>query len=302
MTLAAVVHHPAYEAPLPAGHRFPMGKYGALARLLTQENLLGARGFVRPALATEQDLGAAHASDYVRAVLAACVPSEIERRIGLPVTPEIAARAAAACGGTLLAARLASREGCAINAAGGSHHAQRDFGAGFCVFNDVAVAASVLLANQEVERVLIIDLDVHQGDGTAAIFAEDPRVITASMHCEKNFPTRKIPSDHDVALPQGADGPTYLAALSRLLETLSAGPRADMIFYNAGVDVHQDDALGYLRLTDADIAARDAMVLRAAHSHATPIACVLGGGYGADAAAVAARHLHLFRAAKMAFG
>lgn len=292
-----VVHHPAYSPELPAGHRFPMGKFRRLAEILTQEGIVGRDGFHEPDLATTEQLARAHAPTYVDAVLAARLTPAQERRIGLPVTPEIALRARAACGGTLHAARLALRHGVACNTAGGSHHAGPEGGAGFCVFNDVAVAALALLAEGEIARALVVDLDVHQGDGTAAIFNGDPRVFTFSMHCEKNYPARKVAGDLDIDLPVGMQDEAYLETLAAALPQAVERARPDLVFYIAGVDPHRDDQLGRLALSDAGLAARDSFVIETARATGLPLAGVLGGGYGPDVDVVAHRHATLHRAA-----
>ena len=180
--LPPVVYHPAYSAPMPPGHRFPMHKYVRLAQVLAEEGLIGPEGLHIPEPASFEMLAAVHAPDYVRQVLAAAVPPDVERLIGMPVSRGVSDRAQAAVGGTLLAARLALRHGLACNTAGGSHHAGPHGGAGFCVFNDVGVAGRALLDAGDIEQVLVIDLDVHQGDGTAFIFETEPRVFTFSMH------------------------------------------------------------------------------------------------------------------------
>ncbi|MDX2234251.1 MAG: histone deacetylase [Hyphomonadaceae bacterium] len=295
--MTPIVHHPDYDAALPEGHRFPMRKFAALAALLRDEGF-APNGFVKPAPADRAALVRAHDAAYVDAVLNQSVDPAFTRRIGLPVTASVAARACAAVGGTVCAGRLALRYGVACNTAGGSHHAGRAGGSGFCVFNDVAVAALALLAEGLVRRVLVIDLDVHQGDGTADIFTGDDRVFTLSIHCADNFPTRKIPGDLDVALPRGAGGGAYRAALAEALPAVFAQAAPDIVFYNAGIDPHVDDALGLLALTDEDLAARDACVLAAARARGVPLAGVIGGGYGPDVDVLARRHAGLFRAAQ----
>jgi acetoin utilization deacetylase AcuC-like enzyme len=298
---APIVRHPAYDAALPDGHRFPMGKFAALAALLQDEGLAGD-GFHEPAPASRAQLCLAHDAAYVDAVLAAGVDPAMTRRIGLPVTAGVAARSAAAAGGTLLTARLALAHGLACNTAGGSHHAFRDGGAGFCVFNDVAVAALSLLEEGALRRALVVDCDVHQGDGTAAIFADDPRVFTLSLHCDANFPSRKQRSDLDIGLPKGTQDEAYLEALDSAVRAALSRFAPDLVFYNAGVDVHAEDALGFLALSDAGIAARDRLVLEALHARAgLPIAGVLGGGYGPDVTALARRHAILHRTTAAVF-
>ncbi|WP_460450213.1 histone deacetylase family protein [Alsobacter sp. SYSU BS001988] len=292
-----VVHHPAYTADIPHDHRFPMGKYQRLAEILVEEGVVSPGGFVEPEPASFELLARVHAADYVRQVFEARVPREIERQIGLPMTASVARRARAATGGTLLAARLALRHGLACNTAGGSHHASAPHGAGFCTFNDVAVAAAALLDEGEAGRVLVVDLDVHQGDGTASIFADDPRVFTFSMHGEKNYPVRRARSDLDIDLPDGTEDDVYLDALRKVLPDLVDRVRPDLVFYNAGVDPHRDDRLGRLALSDDGLAERDAFVLRACLGKGRPVCGVIGGGYDRDVERVARRHSILHRTA-----
>ena len=238
-----VVHHPAYVAPMPTGHRFPMAKFGRLMVRLLEDRVVAPAQIRVPEPAPVASLGLAHARAYVDAVLNQTLDAAAGRRIGLPITAGVAARARAANGGTLLTARLALEHGLACNTAGGSHHAFADHGSGFCVFNDVAVAAHVLLAEDRIERALVVDLDVHQGDGTAAIFRDEPRVFTFSMHCRLNFPLRKQASDLDLALEAGLEDDAYLALLAEHLPGLLEDVRPDLVFYNAGVDPHVDDQL-----------------------------------------------------------
>jgi acetoin utilization deacetylase AcuC-like enzyme len=298
--MAPIIFHPAYDAPMPPGHRFPMGKFAALARLIEAEGLLGPQGFHQPELAGFDAVALAHDPAYVRAVFDADLDPQIARRIGLPITPEVAIRARAATGGTILTARLALDQGVACNTAGGSHHAGYSEGAGYCVFNDVAVAARVLLAEGAFKQALVVDLDVHQGDGTARLFADEPRVFTFSMHAAKNFPARKATSDLDVDLPDGTGDEAYLSRLDDLLPSLIRRVRPDLIFYVAGVDPHRDDRLGRLSLSDEGLAAREALVLEAGLSRGVAVAGVLGGGYDADVERLARRHLLLHRAAALA--
>ena len=300
MTLP-VVHHPDYQAPLPPRHRFPMGKYAAVMEALVAEGLAGPGSIVTPDPASAALIAGAHDPAYVAAVFDGTLDAAAQRRIGVPLTPELARRARLAAAGTLCAARLALIHGIACNTAGGSHHAHAGFGAGFCVFNDVAVAARALLGEGAVAQVLVVDLDVHQGDGTAALFAGEPAVFTYSMHCEANFPVRKQVSDLDIGLAAGTGDGAYLDALDQVLVPLIASLRPDLVFYNAGVDVHQSDRLGRLALTDAGLAAREARVLGACKAAGVPVVTVLGGGYGEDIAAIAARHVTVFRTAAALF-
>lgn len=296
MRLLPIVHHPDYTADTPDGHRFPMQKFAQLADILRQDGL-APHGFVTPEPISRADLIRAHTPVYVDAVLSRTLDATAVRRIGFSLTERVVLRAQLATAGTLLAARLALQEGLACNSAGGSHHARADQGAGFCVFNDVAVAASVLLAEGAVNQILVVDLDVHHGDGTALIFSDEPRVFTFSMHCDDNWPLEKPPSDLDVALPKGTGDAAYLAALDQYLPALLDHVRPDLVFYIAGVDPHQDDRLGKLALTDQGLMTRERRVIAAVRSRSIPLVTVLGGGYGHDVTAVARRHSFVFHAA-----
>jgi acetoin utilization deacetylase AcuC-like enzyme len=290
-----IVHHQDYDAPLPPGHRFPMGKFKALRAVLERDGL-GA-GMSEPVPAKAEQLCRAHDPAYVEAVFSQTVAPAIVRRIGLPVTEAVALRAAAATGGTIRTAELALAHGIACNTAGGSHHAARDGGAGFCVFNDVATAAYAMLDQGRALRILVVDLDVHQGDGTAAIFAEEPAVFTFSMHAEKNYPSRKAVSDLDLGLPCGMGDEAYLGLLRDTLPGLLERHRPELVFYIAGVDPYEGDQLGRLKLSREGLFARDLYVLETARGFGAAVAGVLGGGYGQDVGAIADLHAQLHRAA-----
>lgn len=293
----AIVHHPAFQADLPAYHRFPIGKFRKLADILVEEGLAAPGTFHVPALASARWLTLAHDAAYVDLVLSHKVPPVISREIGFPVDAGIARRARASTGGTVLAGLLALERGIACNTAGGSHHARRAHGAGFCVFNDVAVAARVLQADRLVAQVLVIDCDVHQGDGTADIFAGDPSVFTFSIHSERNYPVRKVRSDLDIALPDGVGDAAYLEMLRDVLPGLVERVRPDIVFYNAGVDPHAEDRLGRLALSDAGLAARDRFIIATVRARNIPLTGVIGGGYGPDVDVLARRHATLHRVA-----
>jgi acetoin utilization deacetylase AcuC-like enzyme len=285
-----VVHHPDYVVSASGGaHQF--SKYGVVMDLLRAGPLIEHSPEAMP----REWLEAAHDTAYVAAVMAAAVAPEIERRIGFAVTAAVARRAVLSPGGTWLAAKLAQEHGYAANAAGGSHHALPDRGAGFCVFNDLAVAALRMLGEGDARRILIVDLDVHQGDGTAVILAGRDDVVTLSVHAEKNFPVRKARSTLDVGLADGAGDDDYLAALTPALDAMIDRFRPDLILYQAGVDVHANDKLGRLALTDQGIKARDWFVAGRARSLGIPLASAMGGGYGDDVHAVAARHAATMR-------
>ena len=283
-----VVHHPDYIAPGAPGTGMLYDKYGLVMMALDQRH--ATYEVHRPAEMPRGWIEAVHDPDYVEEVLSCTVPPEKERRIGFPITPRVARRAVLSPGGTWLAARLALRTGYAANGAGGSHHALYDTGAGYCVFNDLVIAANRLIAERTVRRILIVDLDVHQGDGTAALTAGRDDIVSFSMHGEKNFPARKAVSDVDVPLPDKMGDQAYLAALAEHLPPLIERVRPDLILYQAGVDPHEGDRLGRLALSDAGLEARDRFVMRQARGRRIPLASVLGGGYGHDRMAVAHRH------------
>jgi acetoin utilization deacetylase AcuC-like enzyme len=274
-------HHPDYVAALPSGHSFPMSKYALLPVALAEAGQAVAVHHPEPM--PRAWLEAVHDPDYVDAVLAARVPAAQERRIGFPVTPDVARRTLAVAGGTYGAALHALAHGYAANGAGGSHHAR------YCVTNDLAIAANRLVAEGAASRILIVDLDVHQGDGTAVIFAGRDDVLTFSMHAARNFPVRKAHGFRDVALPDGMGDAAYLAILANELAPLLA-LRPDLVLFQAGVDPHADDRLGRLGLSDAGLATRDALVVRACRAQGIAIASTLGGGYAADRMVVARRH------------
>lgn len=235
-------------------------------------------------------LEAVHCPNYVEEVFTASVPRQKERRIGFPVTPHISQRVQHTNGGTWLAAQLAMQHGYAANSAAGSHHALHDTGAGYCVFNDLAVAANRLIAEGDASRVLIVDLDVHQGDGTASLTAGRDDIFTLSLHAEKNFPVRKARSSLDVPLPDGIDDEGYLEALEANLPAILDQFEPDFVFYQAGVDVHGADKLGRLSLSDEGLERRDHFVVGEVRKRGLPVASALGGGYGEDPREVASRH------------
>lgn len=283
-----VVHHADYMAPRPERGSFKFDKY-----YLVMEELRASGAAMRehaPDPMPREWLEAVHEPAYVEEVFSVRVPREKERRIGFPVTERIRDRVRHTNGGTWLAAQLAFDHGYAANSAAGSHHALADTGAGYCVFNDLAVASNRLIAQGEVERILIVDCDVHQGDGTASLTAGREDIFTLSIHAEKNFPVRKARSSLDLALPDGTDDDGYMEMLDRHLPGIIDSFAPDLVFYQAGVDPHVDDKLGRLALTDDGLVRRDRYVVRAARERGLPIASALGGGYGDDQRAVAGRH------------
>lgn len=286
----AIFHHPDFQADLSPGHRFPMGKYGLIARYLMEDGLVCPGGFRVPDPIEFHQAALAHDPGYVRQVFTAQVDGRISREIGFDVGPAVAMRARLSSGASLAAGQLALRLGLACSTAGGSHHARRSQGAGFCVFNDVAIAAANLLQSGEASRIMVFDCDVHQGDGTAEIFARDDRVFTVSIHNEKNYPVRKVPSSMDIGLPDGVRDDAYLEILQDTLDRAAAEFTPDLVFYNAGVDPHAEDRLGRLALSDEGLAKRDREVIGHFHNRSIPVACVQGGGYSSNVEEVARRH------------
>ncbi len=284
-------HADAHALQLPAGHRFPAEKYRLLresvARTLPEVRLEPA------AAASDGELALAHSPGWIEAVVHGTLGAAREREIGFPWSEAMVRRSRHSVGATVQAARAAllGGEGVAMNLAGGTHHAHIDRGAGFCVFNDVAVAARLMQAEWHrrrgpaagLLRVLVVDLDVHQGDGTASIFADDDSVFTLSLHGGRNFPVRKARSDLDIELPDGCDDATYLDALDAALATAFARlPAPGLAFYLAGADAHEGDRLGRLKLSAAGLAERDRRVLQALGARRVPVALAMAGGYGRD--------------------
>ena len=285
--MIAVVHHPDYVAPGQPKSGYQWNKNGAIRDLLREAG--DAITWFEPEKMPRRWLEAAHDPDYVAEVIEIRVPRAKERRIGFPIDVMVANRAQIVPGGTYLAARLALEHGFAANSAGGSHHALADTGAGYCVFNDLAIAA-IRLAD-EGYRVLVVDCDVHQGDGTAALTAGRADIATYSIHAEKNFPARKARSTLDVALADGLGDDAYLATLEETLAPLLDAERPDLILYQAGVDPFGGDRLGRLDLSDEGLIRREQLVARLAIERDVPLASTVGGGYGDDVLAIARRHV-----------
>lgn len=272
-----------YPLPLPDGHRFPIDKYALLRRRLESHRAAGAPlEFIEPHAATDDELLRVHDRRYLGRVMAGTLSRDEVRRIGFPWSRELVERSLRSTGAAVDAAAAALQDGVAASLAGGTHHAGTDWGEGFCVFNDTAVAARELQARGVVERVLIVDCDVHQGNGTAQIFAADPTVFTLSLHGGRNFPLRKFPSSLDVPLDDGTGDDDYLQALDRALVAGFDRARADLVLYIAGADPYAGDRLGRLGLSKAGLLERDRRVLGAARAAGAPVAIVCGGGYCQD--------------------
>ena len=284
-----IVHHPDYVAAPDPRARAQSSKNGLIRDMLRDSGAPIA--WHLPEAMPARWLEEVHDPAYVAQVLSAAVPPDKERRIGFPVTEQVARRAQAVPGGTWLAACLALRHGFAANSAGGSHHALADTGAGYCVFNDLAVSAVRLVEEGTVERLLVVDVDVHQGDGTAALTAGRAGIATYSIHAAKNFPARKARSTLDVALPDGVGDPEYLEALERTLVPMLDDVRPQLILYQAGVDPFEGDQLGRLALSDEGLARRERLVAGLALARGVPVASTVGGGYGPEKEAIARRHV-----------
>jgi acetoin utilization deacetylase AcuC-like enzyme len=302
--------HDTHVIPLPPGHRFPASKYGLLrGRVEAQPDGIE----LRPApAATDGELALAHEPAYVDAVKAGTLAPERQREIGFAWSPLLVERARRSVGATIAAARAALEEGAhgrvAANLGGGTHHASAGRGSGYCVFNDVAVAARLMQAERhrarrEALHAVVIDLDVHQGNGTAEIFSGDDTVFTFSMHGEHNFPFRKSPGDLDVGLPDGCDDAAYLDALVPALEEVwrrTAAHPPGLAFYVSGADPHEGDRLGRLKLSFGGLARRDALVLDALRARGIPVVVLMAGGYGRDIEATVSVHLQTLRLARRA--
>jgi acetoin utilization deacetylase AcuC-like enzyme len=290
--------HDDYVVDLPAGHAFPMPKFRLLRDILLREGLARPEDVVAPEEASWELLALAHGPEYLRDLRDGTLPPPAIRRLGLPWSPALVRRSRRATMGTLMAAEEALRAGIAANLAGGTHHACRDHGEGYCVINDAVVACRSLRSRGLAERVLLVDLDVHQGNGNAELLAADPWAFTFSMHGERNYPTRKPPSDLDVGLPDGTGDDAYLAALAEHLPRCFDAARPDLVLYLAGVDVVQGDRFGRLALTRDGLAARDRAVLEACRGRGVPVVLLLAGGYAPTPEATADLHAQVHRQAR----
>ena len=295
--MLAIAFAPLYAHPLPAGHRFPMLKYELLPEQLLREGTATEADFFRPQPPPDLDICRTHDAGYYERLRQGQLTRPEERATGFPWSAPLFEREVTILGGTIECARRALQTGIALNIAGGTHHAFRDRGEGFCLLNDQAVAADYLLAHGLARQILIVDLDVHQGNGTAAIFRQEPRVFTFSMHGARNYPARKEASDLDLPLPDGTTDAEYLRLLQDTLPRLLDQVQPDFIFYLAGVDVLATDKLGHLSLTREGCRLRDALVLGLCCQHGLPVVVCMGGGYSERIADIVEAHANTFRVA-----
>lgn len=289
--------HPVYsQLSLPVRHRFPIEKYQGIYDALRQAGVPDT-AFVRPTPVTVEALRAVYQPAYVNALVNGQLDTKAMRRIGFPWSAQLITRSLTAIGGTCLTAANALEHGIALNLTGGYHHAFADVGSGFCLFNDLYLAAKTLQQRPGIDNVLIIDCDVHQGDGTAHLAQDDSSIYTVSLHGEKNFPHQKQQSDIDLGLPKHCTDAEYLDTLDTALHVVARHFSADAVLYDAGVDIHVNDDLGLLDISTAGIRARDEMVIQWCQRRGLPVACVIGGGYQRDIDALVTVHLQLFHAA-----
>ena len=292
-----LVFHPIYsQLDLPERHRFPIEKYVGIRDALTARGIETSR-FITPEPISDDELIRYYSSDYVGALTAGTLDPKAMRRIGFPWSQQLIERTRTAVAGTRLTAQLAVEAGKALNLTGGYHHAFSDFGSGFCLFNDLYIAAKTMQQDKNIDNVLIVDLDVHQGDGTAKLAENDSDIFTLSIHGEKNFPYRKQQSDIDIGLAKGTGDDEYLTVLEQALTIALRQFQSDAIIYDAGVDVHINDDLGHLHITTEGVYQRDCLVFNMAERLGVPIAAVIGGGYQRDIDALVDVHLQLYRAA-----
>ena len=293
-----IAFSPIYKYDLPAGHRFPMDKYDLLPLQLLYEGSITEDNFFNPEPLSDEQILLTHTSEYVHKLNNNLLDRKEQRAIGFPIRPELITRGKHIANGTLQCAYYAMQHGVAMNIAGGTHHAYADRGEGFCIFNDFAITANILLAEKKVKQILIVDLDVHQGNGNAKIFENDPRVFTFSMHGAKNYPLRKEKSDLDIGVDDGIIDADYLALLRSHLPMLIEKVQPDLILYLAGVDILSTDKLGRLGVTREGCKQRDQFVFNEAKRNNIPVAVSMGGGYSEQIKDIIEAHANTFRVAQ----
>lgn len=293
-----IAYSPIYKYELPAGHRFPMEKYELLPEQLLYEGTVSNDNFFHPNKLTEEEILLTHTSEYLEKLNTRSLDRKEIRDIGFPMSEKLIDRGKYIANGTLMCAEYAMQHGVAMNIAGGTHHSFGDHGEGFCIYNDIAISANVLLQRGKVKKVLVVDLDVHQGNGTAKIFQQDNRVFTFSMHGERNYPLRKEESDLDIGLPDKTEDDHYLNTLKETLPRLIDEQQPDMIFYLAGVDILASDKLGRISVSKAGCKERDRYVLEICKKYKIPVTVSMGGGYSPDIKDIIDAHANTFRLAQ----
>lgn len=293
-----IAYHPIFAHPLPEGHRFPMQKYELIPEQLLHEGTICPENLFLPEPVAEADICRSHTMAYWAQLRDLTLPAREQRRIGFPLDAALVERECRIAQGSIDGAKFAQQYGLAFNVAGGTHHAGSCWGEGFCLLNDQAIAANYLLYHQLASRIFIIDLDVHQGNGTAEIFRDEARVFTFSMHGADNFPFRKEKSDKDIGLESGTGDAHYLALLEATLDSVFNQYQPDFVFYQAGVDVLASDKLGKLALSGAGCAMRDKIVLKACLQRQIPLQISMGGGYSADIGQIVEAHCNTYRIAR----
>jgi len=296
-----IAYHPIYEHSLPLGHRFPMGKYPMLKEQLIYEGTCTPENFFEPEKPNDKHIVAVHTPEYYYDLLNMTLNQRAARKLGFPLSEVLAEREVIITDGTIKASEYALQHGVAMNIAGGTHHAYTNKGEAFCLLNDQAIGARYLQRKGLANKVLIVDLDVHQGNGTAEIFKTDKSVFTFSMHGKNNYPFKKEESDLDIALEDNTDDDTYLSILTNTLPRLISEEQPDFIYYLSGVDIIATDKLGKLGLTISGCKERDRFVLQTAKNLEIPIMCSMGGGYSPDIKDIVEAHANTFRLAKDIF-
>lgn len=290
-----------YHHVLPLGHRFPMSKYPFIVQQLLREGTITQANLFEPEKAPFELIEWTHSADYIEKLKTGSLTRLEQRKIGFPFSDRLLEREINIMNGTLQAVFKALEHGVSFNIAGGTHHAFKDRGEGFCIFNDIAIAANYLLNKGLAKSILVIDLDVHQGNGTAAIFADDPRVFTFSMHGEKNYPFKKEQSDLDIGLPNGTRDDEYLTYLEQALDRIVPMSRPDFILYQSGVDILETDKLGKMSISREGCKKRDEMVLKVAYENEIPLTAVMGGGYSPEINDIVEAHCNTYRLAQQIF-
>jgi acetoin utilization deacetylase AcuC-like enzyme len=296
-----IAYHDIYAHPLPDGHRFPMVKYELIPEQLMREGVITSANLFAPEPLDEHTILLTHSSDYWHRMKNLQLTEREMRAIGFPLSPALVEREITLCRGTVDCALYARQYGVSLNVAGGTHHAFADRGEGFCLLNDFAIAANYLLHNKLAKKILIVDLDVHQGNGTASLFGKKPRVFTFSIHGQHNYPFHKETSDLDIGLVDGTTGEEYLTILRNTLPNLFADQKPDMVFYLSGVDVLATDKFGKLKLSIAECRQRDEAVFYLCRQHNVPVTVAMGGGYSADVRHIVEAHCNTFKSAKEIF-